>query len=182
MKPLLLLPLLLLLLSSCGRQSYNDPCRNRLADVPTNAVGKWESLMVKHIPRFGSPALDTVWPAHSELWEAGQTGKGFEMCQDGTVKVYCFTNATLPPGPGASTFRLSATGQYTLANAVLLVRLNDEVASTPFPPAPRTDPAYTRLPKRVQSEIRGAIYLALTNEAGAAGSIGLLKVSKFKIE
>jgi hypothetical protein len=183
-----LLPLLFcVLLCSCGKPRYDDPRRNRLTGVPANVLGKWETLMVKHVPRFGSRAFEGVWPGtvllpYHEVWETGQTGKGFEFCREGTLRVYSFTNATPPGGPPASTFSLTATGQYTLANGVLQVRLNGEVASTPFPPVPRTDPAYKRLPKRVQAEGAGAIYLALTNEAGAAGSLGLLKVSKFKFE
>ena len=103
-------------------------------------------------------------------------------CRDETLRVYSFTNATPPGGLPVSTFSLTATGHYSLVNGVLQVRLNGEVASTPFPPVPRTDRAYKELPKPVQLEWAGTLYLTLTNEAGAAGSIGLLKVSKFKFE
>ena len=170
-----------LLLCSCG-PAYDDPARNRLAGVQTNVPGKWEMLMVTHFPRLGNRTLEAIWPSHRDIWGPGNTGKGFEFGRDGTLKVYSFTNATTSSGPATSTFSLTATGQYTVANGLLQVSLNGEVASTPFPPAPRMDPAYTRLPKRVKSELAGAIYLTLTNQAGSAGSIGLLKVSKFKFE
>jgi hypothetical protein len=85
-------------------------------------------------------------------------------------------------GAGASSFSLIATGYYTLANGVLRVQLNGEVASTPFPSMPRTDYIYTRLSQREQVWARAAIYLPLTNEALGNGQIGLCKVSKFKFE
>jgi hypothetical protein len=184
-----LLPILVcLLLCSCGKPGYDDPRRNRLTSVQTNVLGKWETLMVKHVPRSGARAFEAVWPGrllglpYREVWGTGQTGKGFEFCPDGILRVYSFTNVTPPGGRPASTFGLTATGQYTLTNRVLEVRLNGEIASTPFPPGTRTDYVYKSLPMRMQSELAGAIYLALTNEAGAAGSLGLLKVSKFKFE
>jgi hypothetical protein len=183
-----LLPLLLcLFLCSCGKPGYDDPRRNRLSGVSTDVVGKWETLMVTQVPRFGSRAFEGVWPGtvllpYREVWGTGQTGKGFEFCRDETLRVYSFTNATPPGGLPVSTFSLTATGHYSLVNGVLQVRLNGEVASTPFPPVPRTDRAYKELPKPVQLEWAGTLYLTLTNEAGAAGSIGLLKVSKFKFE
>jgi hypothetical protein len=176
----LLMLLLCLLLCSC-RRAYDDPLRNRLTGIQTNLLGKWETLLVSPAPRFGNNALDAVF-SHRDTWDPGNTGKGFEFCRDGTLKIYSFTNATPRAGPPASTFSLTATGHYSLTNGVLQVRLNGEVASTAFPPAPRTDLFYLRLPKREQAEIAGAIYLTLTNEAGPAGSIGMLKVSKFKFE
>jgi hypothetical protein len=150
--------------------------------MQTNLLGKWETVWVTRVPRLGNPTLDAVWPSHREIWGPGYPGKGFEFCRDGTLKVYSFTNATPRHGPPASTFSLNATGQYSLSNGILQVRLNGEVASTAFPPVPRKDLFYLRLPKREQSEIAGAFYLTLTNEAGPAGSIGMLKVSKFKFE
>jgi hypothetical protein len=184
-----LLPIFLCLLaSSCGKPSYDDPRRNRLTGVATNVLGKWETLMVKHVPRSGARKFQGVWPEkllglpYREVWGTDQTGKGFEFCPAGALRVYSFTNATPPGGRPASTFSLTATGQYSLTNGILEVRLNGEVVSTPFPPVPRTDYVYKSLPMRMQSEMAGAIYLALTNEAGAAGSIGLLRVSKFKFE
>ncbi len=184
-----LVPLLLgLLLCSCGKPAYDDPRRNCLHGVSTNILGKWETLMVKHVPRSGARTFAGVWPArllglpYREVWGTGQTGKGFEFCPDGSLRVYSFTNTTPPGGPPASTFGLTGTGRYNLTNGVLEVRLNGEIASTPFPPVRRTDVAYKSLPMRVQSELAGAIYLALTNDGGSAGSVALLKVSKFKFE
>jgi hypothetical protein len=174
--------LLGVVLSSCGKPSYSDPKANWIPSIQTNVIGKWECLWCRYEPRLGSEAIDPFLPSHRWKWTPGCIGKGFEFCSNGTVKVYSFTNTTVPRGAGVSSFNLTATGHYTMTGGALQVQLNGENVSSPFPSKQRTDYVYAKLPRREQAWADTGIYLALTNEALGGAQIPLFKVSKFKFE
>jgi hypothetical protein len=140
--------------------------------------------MGRPVRRFGSDLADSIWPARRDEWLEGM---GFEFCPDGALKVYSFTNPTLTRGRPGKPFALTARGNYTLMSGVLEVRVNDEIASIPFPPTPPTFPGI-KLPEHLRSKVEGAIFLPLTNyltvgnQVTAGGTVNLKKVTKFMFE